>query len=191
MKKLLFTLCFLIFAIVSFAQANTHIKFMGIPLTGTIAQFQAKLVAKGCTYNKVASATIPNGTRAFNGTFVGNKVDIFVYYDTKTKVVYRTKAVVSGVTEDIAEQEYSKIKNLLSQKYGSDFDDMFVGTQGGKESVSFMSANDEGEINGSIDLFITQDEETWVRAPYNYNLHIDYNDRINTNNHENQQLDEI
>lgn len=191
MKKFLFTLCFLIFAIVSFAQANTHIKFMGIPLTGTIAQFQAKLVAKGCTYNKVASATIPNGTRAFNGTFVGNKVDIFVYYDTKTKVVYRTKAVVSGVTEDIAEQEYSKIKNLLSQKYGSDFDDMFVGTQGGKESVSFMSANDEGEINGSIDLFITQDEETWVRAPYNYNLHIDYNDRINTNNHENQQLDEI
>ena len=191
MKKLLFTLCFLIFAIVSFAQANTHIKFMGIPLTGTIAQFQAKLVAKGCTYNKVASATIPNGTRAFNGTFVGNKVDIFVYYDTKTKVVYRTKAVVSGVTEDIAEQEYSKIKNLLSQKYGSDFDDMFVGTQGGKESVSFMSANDEGEINGSIDLFITQDEETWVRAPYNYNLHIDYNDRINTNKHDNQQLDEI
>lgn len=35
------------------------------------------------------------------------------------------------------------------------------------------------------------DEETWVRAPFNYNLHIDYNDRINTNKHENQQLDEI
>lgn len=191
MKKLLFTLCFLIFSIASFAQANTHIKFMGIPLTGTIAQFQAKLVAKGCTYNKVASATIPNGTRAFKGTFVGNKVDIFVYYDTKTKIVYRTKAVVSGVTEDIAEQEYSKIKDLLTQKYGSDFDDMYVGTQGGKESVSFVSANDEGEINGLIDLFITQDEETWVRAPYNYNLHIDYNDRINTKKHENQQLDEI
>ena len=141
--------------------------------------------------NKVASATIPNGTRAFKGTFVGNKVDIFVYYDTKTKVVYRTKAVVSGVSKDIAEQEYSKVKNLLSQKYVSDFDDIFVGTQGGKESVSFVSANDEGEINGLIDLFITQDEETWVRAPYYYNLHIDYNDRINTNNHENQQLDEI
>lgn len=191
MKKLLFTLCFLIFAIVSFAQANTHIKFMGIPLTGTIAQFQAKLVAKGCTYNKVVSATIPNGTRAFNGTFVENKVNIYVYYDTKTKIVYRTKAVVSGVTEDIAEQEYSKIKDLLTQKYGSDFDDMYVGTQGGKEAVSFISTNDEGEINGSIDLFITQDEETWICAPYNYNLHIDYNDRINTNNHENQQLDEI
>lgn len=75
MKKLLFTLCCMIFAIASFAQSNVHIKFMGIPVTGTIAQFQAKLVAKGCTYNKVASASISNGTRAFNGTFVGNKVD--------------------------------------------------------------------------------------------------------------------
>ena len=181
----------MIFAIASFAQSNVHIKFMGIPLTGTIAQFQAKLVAKGCTYNKVASASISNGTRAFKGTFVGNKVDIYVYYDTNTKIVYRTKAVVSGVSEDIVEQEYSKVKNLLSQKYGSDSEDMYVGTKDGKEYVSFISANDEGEINGSIDLFITQDEESWIRAPYNYNLHIDYNDRINTNKHDNQQLDEI
>lgn len=123
MKKLLFTLCCMIFAIASFAQSNVHIKFMGIPV--------------------------------------------------------------------IAEQEYSKVKNLLSQKYGSDSEDMYVGIKDGKESVSFISANDEGEINGSIDLFITQDEESWIRAPYNYNLHIDYNDRINTNKHDNQQLDEI
>ena len=123
MKKLLFTLCCMIFAIASFAQSNVHIKFMGIPV--------------------------------------------------------------------IAEQEYSKVKNLLSQKYGSDSEDMYVGTKDGKESVSFISANDEGEINGAIDLFITQDKETWIRAPYNYNLHIDYNDRINTNKHDNQQLDEI
>ena len=191
MKKLLFPLCFMIFAIASFAQTNAHIKFMGIPITGTIAQFQAKLVAKGCTYDKVTSSSISNGTRAFKGTFIGNKVDIYVYYDTKTKIVYRTKAVVSGVSEEMAEQKYSRIKDLLSQKYGSDTGDMYVGIQGGKESVSFISANDEGEINGSIDLFISQDEETWIRAPYNYNLHIDYNDKINTSKHDNQQLEEI
>lgn len=191
MKKLLFTLCCLFFTMASCAQANAHIKFMGIPLTGTIAQFQTKLVAKGCTYDKAASSSISTGTRAFKGTFVGNKVNIYVYYDTKTKIVYRIKAVVSGVSEDIAEQEYSKIKNLLSQKYGASSEDMYVGTMNGKESVSFVSANEEGKVNGSIDLFITQDEETWVRAPFNYNLHIDYNDLINTNKHESQQLDEI
>lgn len=58
-----------------------------------------------------------------------SEVDIYVYYDTNTKIVYRTKAVVSGVSEDIAEQEYSKVKNLLSQKYGSDSEDMYVGTK--------------------------------------------------------------
>lgn len=112
MKKLLFTLCCMIFAIASFAQSNVHIKFMGIPVTGTIAQFQAKLVAKGCTYNKVASASISNGTRAFKGTFVGNKVDIYVYYDTNTKIVYRTKAVVSGV-KSILKSKICCLKNMV------------------------------------------------------------------------------
>lgn len=164
---------------------------MGIPLTGTITQFQAKLVAKGCTYNKVASSSISNGTRAFNGSFVGNKVDIYVYYDIKTKIVYRAKAVVSGVSEDLALQEYSKMKDLLSQKYGSGPEDMYVGTKDEKEAVLFISSNAEGVTNGSVDLFISQDEVSWLRAPYNYNLHIDYYDSINSNKHKNQQLDEI
>ena len=64
------------FAIVLFAQTNNHIKFMGIPLTGTITQFQAKLVSKGCTYDKATSSSLSNGIKLYNGTFVGNKVDI-------------------------------------------------------------------------------------------------------------------
>lgn len=191
MKRLLFTLCCLLCAIVSLAQTNTHIKFMGIPITGTITQFQNKLIAKGCTYNKTLSASLPNGSRAFKGTFVGNKVEIYVYYDIKTKIVYRTKAAINGVSEDIADQEYSKIKNLLSQKYGSDSEHMFIGTKDGKESASFISTNDDEKIDGEIDIFITKDEQTWLRYPFNYNVHIDYNDLINTNKHNSQQFDEI
>lgn len=190
MKKILLALSCLIFAIVSFAQNNTHIKFMGIPLTGTITQFQSKLVAKGCAYNKAVSSSISNGTRAFSGTFVGNKVDIYVFYDTKTKIVYRAKALVCGISESIAEQEYLKMKNLLSQKYGSDSGHMLVGTQGGKEAVTFISITDKGENNGTIDLYIVQDDML-INYPYNYNLHIDYNDRLNTYKHQNRQLDEI
>lgn len=191
MKKLLFTLCCLMFAIISFAQTNSHIKFMGIPITGTITQFQAKLVSKGCTYDKKGSSYISNGIRSFNGTFVGNKVNIFVYYDTKTKNVYRVKAVVSGISEDIAEQKYSQIKVMLSQKYGSNSENMYIGTDNGKESASFVSTDDEGGINGTIDLFIAQDEEIWIRYPYHFNLHIDYYDRINTKKHNSSQLDEL
>ena len=71
---------------------------------------------KGCTYNKVASASISNGTRAFKGTFVGNKVDIYVYYDTNTKIVYRTKAVVTGVSEDIAAEDACRIEHVISKE---------------------------------------------------------------------------
>ncbi len=179
------------------AQNSNHLKFMGIPITGTITQFQSKLTQKGCTYNKVVSSNISVGTRAFKGTFVGNKVDIYVYYDTSTKLVYRVKAVISGVSEDIAEQEYNTIKSLLSQKYGTDY--MQTSTEDGKESASFLFYKDVSDnvylsiedIRGTIDLYITQDEKSWVREPYNYNIHIDYWDTENNKKHRNKQLDEI
>lgn len=80
---------------------------------------------------------------------------------------------------------------------------MITDTKEGKESVSFLSLkNPSSEFdwgdntlsdvaNGTIDLYITQDDETWIRAPYNYNVHIDYNDMQNTGKHENQKLDDI
>lgn len=201
MKKLLLSLCCLLMSLTAIAQTNAHLKFMGIPITGNIIQFQAKLASKGCTYNKQTSAAISAGTRAFKGTFAGNKVDIYAYYDTQTKIVYRVKAVVSGVSENIAEQKYEEYKGLLSRKYGSDT--MITDTKDGKESVSFLSLKDlstevdlenntlSDVANGTIDLYITQDNEPWIRAPYNYNVHIDYNDIQNTNKHENQKLDDI
>lgn len=73
------TLFCLLLVVAAFAQAsNGHMKYMGIPITGTIAQFQAKLAAKGVKYNQQLSGMLEAGTRSFNGTFAGNKVTIFV-----------------------------------------------------------------------------------------------------------------
>ena len=194
MKRIISTLFCLLIMLTSFAQSSgEHLKFMGIPITGTITQFQSKLTQKGCTYNKEASAVLSAGTRAFKGTFVGNKVDIYAYYDTKTKIVYRVKAIINGTTEDLAEQQYNKIKNLMSQKYGTDY--METSTKDGKESVSFIAWENVDEVSGvaigGIDLYITKDEQSWVRSPYNYNLHIDYYDTKNYDKHTKQELDEI
>ena len=200
MKRIQLLLICLLIAIVTYAQNNEHIKFMGIPVTGTITQFQAKLVAKGCTYNKALSSTMSSATRAFKGTFAGKKAIIFVYYDSKTKIVYRIKAVIDKLSEDIADQEYAKIKQLLSMKYGED--NAVADTRDGKECVSFLSLkskyaditedSDLSDIaNGTIDLYIVKDEEIWINYPYNYNVHIDYSDMINTQKHENQQLEDI
>lgn len=50
-KKLLLLMFVSLFALVLQAQTE-HMKFAGIPLTGTIDQFQKKLVAKGFRLNK-------------------------------------------------------------------------------------------------------------------------------------------
>ena len=181
MKRFLTFLCCLLIAVVSFAQtANEHLKFMGVPITGTITQFQSKIATKGVQYDKLASSSIASGTRAFKGTFAGNDVTIFVYYDTQSKIVYRVKSVISGVSEDIAEQKYANMRQLFTQKYNY----IQYGEQEEKEALTIDTGN------GRIDMYIAKDD-SMLRYPYNYNVHIDYLDGDNSDQHDNSLLDEI
>lgn len=197
MKRLLTFICCLVITLAAYAQNNNneHLRFMGIPITGTITQFQTKLVNKGCTVNNSLSEAASNGIRVLNGTLIGNKVEIFVFYSTRSKVVYRVKAVISGDSEELAEQHYYKLKNLLSQKYtlGNET------TNDGKEAISFtalkkdISAEDLANsiYLGTIDLFISKDSPEWLRYPNNYNVHIDYHDTTNSELNDNEMLDDL
>ena len=203
MKKIIMLWLFAIISIVGIAQNTTeHLSYMGIPITGTITQFQAKLQAKRCSLDKQTSNSLGVGCRAFKGNFIGNKVTIFVYYDENTKVVYRVKSVISKISENIADQKYEYIKNMLLQKYGMTYSN--YGEQTGKESFSILV---EGKLlnpkmdltslpfssngfKGNIDLFIAKDE-TFLSYPFDYNLHIDYYDAINYEKHLNRDLEDI
>ena len=203
MKKIIMLWLFAIISIVGIAQNTTeHLSYMGIPITGTITQFQAKLQAKRCSLDKQTSNSLGVGCRAFKGNFIGNKVTIFVYYDENTKVVYRVKSVISKISENIADQKYEYIKNMLLQKYGMTYSN--YGEQTGKESFSILV---EGKLlnpkmdltslplssngfKGNIDLFIAKDE-TFLSYPFDYNLHIDYYDAINYDKHLNRDLEDI
>ena len=203
MKKIIMLWLFAIISIVGIAQNTTeHLSYIGIPITGTITQFQAKLQAKRCSLDKQTSNSLGVGCRAFKGNFIGNKVTIFVYYDENTKVVYRVKSVISKISENIADQKYEYIKNMLLQKYGMTYSN--YGEQTGKESFSILV---EGKLlnpkmdltslplssngfKGNIDLFIAKDE-TFLSYPFDYNLHIDYYDAINYEKHLNRDLEDI
>lgn len=203
MKKIIMLWLFAIISIVGIAQNTTeHLSYMGIPITGTITQFQAKLQAKRCSLDKQTSNSLGVGCRAFKGNFIGNKVTIFVYYDENTKVVYRVKSVISKISENIADQKYEYIKNMLLQNYGMTYSN--YGEQTGKESFSILV---EGKLlnpkmdltslplssngfKGNIDLFIAKDE-TFLSYPFDYNLHIDYYDAINYEKHLNRDLEDI
>lgn len=188
-NKILFT--FLMCAIMTLGMAaqsvQEHLKFAGIPINGTITQFQSKLITKGYKIDK-NNNTLQIGIRGFNGTFAGNKVQLYVYYDENTKIVYRVKAVIDGVSESMVDQKYSEIKNLMIQKYG--LDETFKGEMYDKETITFYipSSDDESEkLIGRIDLFAKE----YIRYPYNFNLHIDYYDSENEAKHKNAILNDI
>lgn len=202
MKKTILAWIFAFISVAGFSQNLTeHLTFLGIPINGTITQFQAKLQGKGCVWDKVTSSHLSAGCRAFKGRFADNKVDIYVYYDNKTKIVYRTKAVISGTSEDIALQQYEKIKGLLITKYGTQF--CGYGTMSEKESLNILvtsknlkeniDSSDSMSANGfkgEVDLYVTKDDN-YLRYPYFFNLHIDYLDAINNEKHQNQTLEDI
>ena len=116
MKRIVLFTFTMLLCIFCYAQSE-HLKFSGIPIDGTINQFQAKVVQKGYVYNKLYSEAISNGVRCFDGTFVGNKVGLYVYYDEQTKKVYRVKAVINNISEELADQKYQMIQQLLQRKY--------------------------------------------------------------------------
>lgn len=116
-RKLMLLLFVSLFTLVLNAQTE-HMKFAGIPLTGTIDQFQKKLVAKGFRLNAKVSKMLPVGTRSFVGTFAGKHGNIAVYYDTDTKIVYGAKVYYNGLTDDRAKEELDNLRSILSAKYG-------------------------------------------------------------------------
>ena len=188
MTKNFFTLIVLFaLAITSInAQGQEHMKFMGIPLNGTINQFQTKLGTKGVTVDVATNKTIGVGCRAFKGSFSGKDAQIFVYYDENTKVVYRAKAVVQSSDEDICDNNYTYFVNMLSTKY---FDaETERGTQDDHESISFFVPNDYEAVYkylGTIDVYRSSYYSIY------YSVHVDYTDTVNEIKHENRNMDDL
>ena len=185
MKKGLIILVFCILAMCVPVQAE-HLKFMGIPLTGTITQFQQKLAAKGVTHDKKTSATVPVGTRFFTGTFAVSKADIVVWYDADTKIVYGAKAVYECYSTSTRDNKYNDIKNMLSTKYseesgGTDYQD-------GHENYKITVTNDDGYMIGMISLYCTQGE-----FPYDdtYFVHVEYLDAQNYVKNQNSKMNDL
>lgn len=100
-----------------------------------------------------------------------------------------------------ANQQYEIIKGLLLTKYGSTFSN--YGTQSDKEAFGVLVASKSlredrdssyslasNGFKGAVDLYIAKDD-SYLRYPYWFNLHIDYMDAINSEKHQNQSLEDI
>ena len=179
MKRFLSLFVMLVLTLGVMAQTQ-HMKFMGIPLNGTISAFHQKLVAKGCKHDVEVSNAVGAGGRAFTGTFFGEKASIYVYYNAKTKVVYRAKACIDRSSEDDIVRKYNEVKSALEEKYPNAY--MVKGEHNGYEVMHFYT--DQGEI----DLYVSKHDNVY---PTQYTLHIDYFDEVNDKKNENSKMNDL
>lgn len=196
MKRIALLTFAMLMGIFCYAQSG-HLEFSGIPINGTITQFQARLMQKGYALNRQASNSMPNGTRIFEGVFIGHNVILFVYYDKQTKNVYRVKAIIRNLSESMADQKYEEVQVMLLQKYNNSYS--AEGVKDGKPGFcicpkryrTYSGQNyNWKECYGEISLYISKDKRN-INYPYLFNVHIDYNDQINSDKHNNNLLDEL
>lgn len=167
--------------------AQQHLKFMGIPLTGSIDNFQRKLAAKGIQPDREFNRIMPFGSRCFKGRFTGKSCTIHTYY-TDNKTVYRAKAVYSNDNEGLADQFYEEIKELLQTKYPNGL--VKNSTYEGYDAFDVMVLAADGEtVLGFINLYKTRYGMSVI--DYEYAIHVDYTDYINSNAKENEKMDDL
>ena len=193
MKTLLkILILFMGFLTTSSANAQ-HLEFMGIPLNGTIANFQSKLLKKGCRIMK-NNSRYPVGIRGFNGVFAGDKADIFVYYNPKTRIVYQARVGIDcdGDKEE-AKNMFYKYKDMLYKKY----EEVLV------EQVTLDSKLNEVE-NFKYTLFVYQQPPIQKGSKFLGTIHIciinqdtypifliEYSDIDNLSKNEKSEIDDL
>lgn len=99
MKKTLLIALLTLFSAVCFGQDGGPLKFLGIPIDGTEAQFAAKLKAKGFTYYTVYES--------YKGQFNGKPVDVYIH--TNHNLVDRVYVAFPYTTEESIRVEFNRL----------------------------------------------------------------------------------
>lgn len=159
----------LIILIISFlcitqAFSEEHLKFLGLPIDGTVNEYAASLISKGFRIsqkNKYAS----KGLRVMEGPFLDNTEEFGLHYDPDTQKMWSVTFVRSCLTEEEAKELYDKLKSLIREKhfeatYKTDIDKSYI------YSCSFKS--DLGIISLGIKEY-----------DFTYRVNMTYCDRIN------------
>ena len=143
MKKIIsvfFVLCLCVAA-----SAQQHMKFMGIPLDGTIDDFSMKLKAKGVTYDAAESKAAGKGIRKFCGTFMGEKATFTVFYNYKSKIVFSAVAELYYPTVESAHTPFVNLNDQLQQKYPDATCKEYTGPDGKTDGLAFDIFDETGD----------------------------------------------
>lgn len=169
MKKILLLILFCLVTVLSNGQTK-HLTIMGIPISGNIATFQNKLIAKKFHLDTKKNKELPVGQREFKGFFSGHQCSLRAYYFLDDKTVYKVRVGINFYYELQADGTYQEIKSNLQRKYPNS--DAKIKNTDGHESFHDMIIDDEDDILGFIDLIVFEGDDD----PYASELVLGYTD---------------
>ena len=158
MKKLYLIFLFCLMAIVSYGQTK-HLTVKGVPITGNIATFQQKLIAKNFRVDTKENKELPVGQRAFKGNYSGYNCSLRAYYFPDDKTVYKVRVSIDFMYESSADNAYKEIKRNLLRKYKNS--DTRIKSTDGHESLHALIIDEDDDMLGFIDLILFEGDETY------------------------------
>lgn len=105
---------FLLVILLNGCFSEEHIKFLNIPVNGSIDQFANELVKLGYTE---LPPTMENQVK-LSGMFIDKQCEIDLYGTSKSHAVYEVKVNVPTENRDSLNGAFSRIQKLCSSKYG-------------------------------------------------------------------------
>ena len=195
MKRILIALLFVFSCIGAMAQnANEHLKFMGIPINGTLESFTQKLVAK-----KIKSIQVAEGVGLFNGAFAGKmNCNIFVATVPNRNIV--SKVVVCLPPRETwawLESDYNQFKQMLTSKYGEPLQHSETFKAGTFTSSDYLkiSALKEGKCEYYVGWKLNEGvillEIISIESPSSCLVRLSYFDAINSKLEESSKQDDL
>ena len=189
MRRVLTTIISLIFATTVFAH-ETHLKFKGVPIDGSLTEFVNKMKTAGFTH-----IGTENGIAVLKGDFAGHK-NCTVAVCTIKPLNIVSMIVVGFTTRDKwsdLEEDYNKLKGMLTEKYGvptqviEEFESTYLDDE---DKLRELRANRgkwtsvyETEV-GEIELLIHSEN-------YRPRVILRYRDKINTEKVRKQALEDL
>jgi hypothetical protein len=209
-KLLLLSLLF----VVLFAHAKSeHLKFMGIPLDGKISSFNRELQKKGFVLDAFSGKEFDG--YIYNGIFAGEKAQVFVYFDAKSKIVYQAAVIIKRYSKDSVIKLYEDMRDMLDEKYSQNeavrfYENMLVEygeemkeegitpfqwkrttEEEGYEATTICLPNSErNHLLGDIKVFV-RDMISNVTNSTEYYLFIKYSDWQNDNSQRKNRMDDL
>lgn len=189
MRRLFTTFISLIFATAIFAQ-ESHLKFKGVPINGSLTEFVNKIKSAGFTH-----LGTEDGIAVLEGDFAGYKKCTVGVYTIKPLNIVSMIGVIFNSRENWTdlESDYNLLKEMLTEKYGApsqvieefehstiDDDDKLFELQMNRCTWASLFKTDLGEIEL---LIHHQDFQT--------NVILRYRDKANTEKVRQQALNDL